>query len=68
MHVREIPLESNRPALQFADRLIRGEIDLVVFLTGIGFRALLEIVGKEHDTENFLQSSSEQAFIDIKAI
>jgi uroporphyrinogen-III synthase len=52
--MREIPLESNRSVLQFADRLIRGEIDLVVFLTGIGFRAMLEIVAKEYDKDIFL--------------
>lgn len=54
--MREIPLECNRPALQFAERLMRGEIDLVVFLTGIGFRAMLDIVSKEHDREAFLAS------------
>jgi uroporphyrinogen-III synthase len=52
--MREIPIESNRPAIQFADRLIQGEIDLVIFLTGIGFRAMLDIVGKERDKETFL--------------
>src|SRR6185437_2826054 len=52
--MREVPIESNRPALQFADRVIRREIDLVVFLTGIGFRAMLDIVGREYDKETFL--------------
>lgn len=52
--LREVPIESNRPALQFAGRLIRGEVDLVVFLTGIGFRAMLDIVGREQDKEVFL--------------
>jgi uroporphyrinogen-III synthase len=52
--MREVPIESNRPTLQFADRVIRREIDLVVFLTGIGFRAMLDIVGREHDKETFL--------------
>jgi uroporphyrinogen-III synthase len=52
--MREIPIESNRPAIEFADQLIQGEIDLVIFLTGIGFRAMLDIVGKERDKETFL--------------
>jgi uroporphyrinogen-III synthase len=54
--MREIPLESNRPAFEFADRLIRGEIDLVIFLTGVGLRALLDIVGKRHERDTFLAS------------
>jgi uroporphyrinogen-III synthase len=39
--LREVPLESNAPALQFAAALIRDELDVVIFLTGIGTRALL---------------------------
>jgi uroporphyrinogen-III synthase len=42
--MREVPLESNTEALEFADALVRGEIDLVVLLTGVGTRALVEIV------------------------
>lgn len=42
--LREVPLESNPAALDFAARLIAGEFDLVVFLTGVGARALFEAV------------------------
>ena len=31
--MREVPLESNTEALEFADRLERGEFDLVILLT-----------------------------------
>jgi uroporphyrinogen-III synthase len=44
--MREIPLESNTEALEFADRLERGEFDLVILLTGVGTKALLEVVEK----------------------
>ncbi len=42
--MREVPLESNTEALAFADRLERGEFDLVILLTGVGTRALIATV------------------------
>jgi uroporphyrinogen-III synthase len=42
--MREVPLESNTEALAFADRLERGEFDLVVLLTGVGTRALIATI------------------------
>ncbi|WP_263384372.1 uroporphyrinogen-III synthase [Granulicella arctica] len=52
--MREVKLESNVQALEFAERLIRGEIDVVIFLTGVGVRALLEIVETKFERETFL--------------
>jgi uroporphyrinogen-III synthase len=42
--LREVPLESNTQARDFAGDLIAGRVDLVVLLTGVGTRALLEVV------------------------
>lgn len=42
--LREVPLESNSSALEFAQALVRGEFDMVIFLTGAGLRALLKSV------------------------
>ena len=42
--MREVPLESNTEAIEFAERLGRDEFDLVILLTGVGTRALLEVV------------------------
>ena len=38
--LREVPIGDNPEALAFADRLIAGEFDLVIFLTGVGTRYL----------------------------
>jgi uroporphyrinogen-III synthase len=54
--MREVPLESNRTALAFADDLLARKIDLVIFLTGVGVRALLDIVQTKHDREEFLSA------------
>ena len=42
--MREVPLESNVAVFEFLDRLLAGQLDLVVFMTGVGARALLEVV------------------------
>jgi uroporphyrinogen-III synthase len=52
--MREVPLQSNRQALAFADDLLAKKVDLVIFLTGVGVRALLDIVQTKHDREQFL--------------
>jgi uroporphyrinogen-III synthase len=52
--MREVPLESNRQALEFAAELLQGKYDLVIFLTGVGVRALLDIVQTKHNREDFL--------------
>ncbi len=54
--MREVALESNAEALRFADRLMAGGFDLVVFLTGVGVRALLEIVEKKYSRDQFVEA------------
>ena len=52
--LREIPLDSNPQALAFADALIGGRIDVVALLTGVGTRALLDVVDHAGRREAFL--------------
>lgn len=52
--LREVPLESNPEALAFAAALMRGEFDMVIFLTGVGARALVEVVERAGSREPFL--------------
>ena len=47
--MREVKLGSNHAALEFADRLMRDELDVVIFTTGVGVRALLEIVETRYE-------------------
>lgn len=42
--MREIPLAENPEALEFARALLAGRIDAVIFLTGVGTRALVQVV------------------------
>jgi len=54
--MREVPLSSNPAALKFADALFEGKFDAVVFLTGVGARALLDVVESVHPTEKFFEA------------
>ncbi len=46
--MREVPLGDNPAALDFADRLLAGEIDIAIFLTGVGVRALFQVIQTRH--------------------
>ncbi len=52
--MREVPLESNKEALAFAAALLAGEFDMVIFLTGVGARALLSVVETAYKREDYI--------------
>lgn len=54
--MREIPLESNVAALAFARKLVEGEFDAVIFLTGVGARALSRVVETIYPHEQFVDA------------
>jgi uroporphyrinogen-III synthase len=54
--MREVPLAENAEALRFGRDLLAGGVDVMVFLTGVGARALLETVSKELPQEEILES------------
>lgn len=51
--MREVPLESNTEALAFARTLAAGGFDIVIFLTGVGTRALARVVETLYPVEQF---------------
>jgi uroporphyrinogen-III synthase len=52
--MREIPLESNTAALDFGRKLLEGQFDAVIFLTGVGTRALSRVVETLYSHEQFV--------------
>jgi uroporphyrinogen-III synthase len=54
--MREVPLESNTEALAFARTLAANGFDMVIFLTGVGTRALARVVETIHPLEQFAES------------
>jgi uroporphyrinogen-III synthase len=51
--MREVPLESNTEALAFARTLASGGLDIIIFLTGVGIRALTRVVETLYPRKQF---------------
>jgi uroporphyrinogen-III synthase len=60
--MREIPLSQNSAALDFVRSLEAGDIDIVILLTGVGTRTLVEAVAGEYPREK-LTAALERATI-----
>jgi uroporphyrinogen-III synthase len=54
--MREVPLESNHEALAFGQGLLHGDFDLVIFMTGVGVRRLMDIISSRHDRARVVES------------
>jgi uroporphyrinogen decarboxylase len=61
--MREAPVEADPSVIEFAHRLITGQIDVVVFLTGVGAREMLARVERRVDRRRFLH-----ALEDVKTV
>lgn len=54
--MREVPLQANTEALAFAANLAAGGFDMVIFLTGVGTRALTRVVESVYPREQFVEA------------
>ncbi len=54
--MREVPLIENPDAVDFANRILAGEMDIVLFMTGVGVRYLLEQIERHVERERFLHA------------
>jgi uroporphyrinogen-III synthase len=52
----EAPLEDNAAVFEFADRLYAGEIDMMIFLTGVGTRLLGRVLATRDGEERFVHA------------
>lgn len=57
--MREVPIEPNRPAIDFAYQLMTGEIGTVIMMTGVGFRYLMRTLERHVDQQRFLDALSD---------
>jgi uroporphyrinogen-III synthase len=51
--MREAPLDRNDAAFDFAERLFRGEFDMMILLTGVGTRALNQLLATRYPEGQF---------------
>lgn len=54
--MREAALDNNPQAFDFAERLFGGEFDLVIFLTGVGTRALNKVLASRYPETKFAEA------------
>jgi len=54
--MREAPIENNPQAFDFAERLFRGEFDMMIFLTGVGARALDKVLASRYPPDQFAEA------------
>lgn len=61
--VREIPLEDNRAAQEFGVRLMAGQIDLLIVLTGVGTTVLLDLLRTRYPWTSIVEALKGVAII-----
>ncbi len=49
--LREVPLDNNAEALRFGEHLLAGRVDMVILLTGVGTRALADVLQTRYPLE-----------------
>lgn len=61
--MREIPLEQNRQAFTFAEELLQARFDIVVFLTGVGAKGLLEVLETRYSRDSLFAALGQTTLI-----
>jgi uroporphyrinogen-III synthase len=61
--VRERPLDANPQVVQFAQDVIAGRYDMVIFTTGVGTQYLLDVLNASGSVEPFLQALKETQIV-----
>lgn len=56
--MREVPLEDNHEALQFGERLLAGQVDMLILLTGVGLETLIGVLKTRHSPESITEALS----------
>ncbi|HLK51677.1 MAG TPA: uroporphyrinogen-III synthase [Bryobacteraceae bacterium] len=54
--MREIPIDEDAEVFRFAERLFRGEFDLLILLTGVGTRQLNRLLSSRYPESAFVEA------------
>jgi uroporphyrinogen-III synthase len=46
--MREVPLQDNSEVLRFGEQLLNGQFDMMILLTGVGTRTMVEVLQTRH--------------------
>lgn len=54
--MREVALEDNREALQFGERLLADQVDVLILMTGVGLETLIGVLKTRHSLESITEA------------
>jgi uroporphyrinogen decarboxylase len=57
--MREVAIAENREAVDFAHRVMTGQIDIIIFMTGTGIRHLMAEIERHVDRQRFVAAVSD---------
>lgn len=57
--LREVPVPQDRAIAEFVQKLLTGDVGIVIFLTGVGFQHLLAAVERHVDRQRYLDALSD---------
>lgn len=61
--LQEIPIQDNPAALRFGVKLIAGQIDILILMTGIGTTTLFDILRSRHPLPSIMTSMTQTAIV-----
>jgi len=61
--LREIPIQDNPAALRFGARLIDGQVDILILMTGIGTTTLFEILRSRHPMSSIMAGLTQTVIV-----
>lgn len=61
--LRELPIQDNPAALRFGVRLIEGQVDVLVLMTGVGTTALFHILKSRHPMSSIMVGVKQTAVV-----
>jgi len=61
--LRELPIQGNPTALRFGARLIEGQVDVLVFMTGVGTTALFDVLTSRYPMSSIMAGFSRTAIV-----
>ena len=61
--MQEIPLEKNPEAISFADKLFAGQVDAIIFMTGVGTRMLVEALEANYPKADIITQFKKRTII-----
>ncbi len=61
--MQEIPFEKNPEAFAFGEKLLAGKIDMVICMTGVGTRMLIEVLSARFSQEKIITALSAKTIV-----